>query len=840
MCFMKLKFTIFAMMSIFLLGGLTAQELQTKTPVSSEPYAQPWLAKKDTKPGISSLAKQIDVESYAVSGYSPGETTDLIFSINLVNLDDEYGDLLELTFPTGFTINSVSNNVVFTTDVFGVNPTAAYNGINGQVVSWGDNNNDFGGIPTNTEVVFSVNVTVAGSVSGDQVIDLFVSGDTYSALGPAGDFEGSITVSEGQTISQIVIESAIHETLEVAVTAAGLVQTLSTAGPFTLFAPTDAAFNALEASSPGIIADLLADPTGALTNVLLYHVVSGAAMAADLSDGQILTTLQAGGQTLTVSIAGGNVFINDAQVIVADIEATNGVVHVIDAVLVPAEDATNWTVVRDSDDHTTLEAALLASGLDEPLNDVGLELTLFAPTDAAFDALEAASPGIIAGLLDDPDGALANVLLYHVVGGTALSTDLSDGLEVITAQGNTVTVTITGGNVFINDAQVTVADIVTLNGVVHVIDAVLVPENCTVFSGGPYGNFNTTFGGAPVAVNGVCPFNVITGFEAWASEAYIINNFVAGTEYTFGVSGGSSGAWDVSFVVQNATTGEIVASGDGNSITWVSPTNGNFLIILQEAGTCGGQSINDAEDNGFPYITCSGSSTVVDIVVNSNIHNTLETAVIAAGLVGTLSGEGPFTLFAPTDAAFAALDAGVLAALLADPTGDLTTVLTHHVVAGLAFSTDLSDNQSIPTLQGESVVVNIDGSVTITSGSGNVATVTVANIVATNGVVHVIDAVLIPSALVSVQDIAGVSALNIYPNPSNNQFTVDLELINAENVTIDLINLLGQSVKSFDYGTRSAGLNREYIDINDLPEGVYLMNITVGNNQGTAKVQVIR
>ncbi len=837
---MRLKFTIFAMMSVFLLGGLSAQEVQTKTPVSSEPYVQPWMVKKKTEQGIFSLSKQVDAESYAVTGYTSGETADLIFSINLVNTDDEFGDLLELTFPTGFTINSVSNNVVFTNDVFGGNPTASFNGITGQVVSWGDDNDNFGGIPTNTEVVFSVNVTVAGGVSGDQVIDLFVSGDTYSELGPAGDFDGSITVSEGQTISQIVIESAIHETLEVAVTAAGLVQTLSTAGPFTLFAPTDAAFDALEASSPGIIANLLADPTGALTSVLLYHVVAGAALAADLSDGQILSTLQAGGQTLTVSIAGGNVFINDAQVIVADIEASNGVVHVIDAVLVPAEDVTNWTVVRDSDVHTTLEVALLAADLDEALNDVGLELTLFAPTDAAFDALELESPGIIAGLLADPDGALANVLLYHVVGGTALSTDLSDGLEVITAQGNTVTVTITGGNVFINDAQVTVADIATSNGVVHVIDAVLVPENCIVFIGGPYNDFNTAFGGAPIAEDGVCPFNVLTGFQAWASEAYFINNFVEGTEYTFGLSGGAVGAWDVSFVIQNATTGEIVASADGNSITWVSPADDNYLVILQEAGLCGGQSTNQAANNGFPYITCTGSSTVVDIVVNSDIHNTLETAVIAAGLVGTLSGEGPFTLFAPTDAAFAALDAGVLSALLADPTGDLTTVLTHHVVAGLAFSTDLSDNQSIPTLQGESVVVNIDGSVTITSGSGNVATVTVANIVATNGVVHVIDAVLIPSALVSVQDIAGVSALNIYPNPSNNQFTVDLELINAENVTIDLINLLGQSVKSFDYGTRSAGLNREYIDINDLPEGVYLMNITVGNNQGTAKVQVIR
>jgi hypothetical protein len=105
---------------------------------------------------------------------------------------------------------------------------------------------------------------------------------------------------------------------------------LSGAGPFTVFAPTDAAFAALPA---GTVEALLADPTGDLAQILLYHVASGSVMSTDLSDGQIVTTLQ--GQTVTITITGGNVFVNDAQVIVADIEAENGVVHVIDAVLLP-------------------------------------------------------------------------------------------------------------------------------------------------------------------------------------------------------------------------------------------------------------------------------------------------------------------------------------------------------------------------------------------------------------------------------------------------------------------------------------------------------------------------
>ncbi|MFT7346402.1 MAG: hypothetical protein ACI9CP_000854, partial [Cryomorphaceae bacterium] len=216
-------------------------------------------------------------------------------------------------------------------------------------------------------------------------------------------------------------------------------------------------------------------------------------------------------------------------------------------------------------------------------------------------------------------------------------------------------------------------------------------------------------------------------------------------------------------------------------------------------------------------------------------------AVIEAGLDGTLDTEGPFTLFAPTDAAFDLLPEGLLEDLLADPSGDLTTILTHHVANGIAYSTDLSDGQSIPTLEGEDVTVGIDaaGVITITSASGVVAEVIVANLIASNGVVHVIDAVLIPT-LSSVENLTSVENLNVYPNPTNNQFTVDIELNASERVTVDLINIVGQVVKSIDLGTRSAGLNREYIDVNDLSEGIYFMNLTVGGTQGTVKVQVVR
>ena len=134
-------------------------------------------------------------------------------------------------------------------------------------------------------------------------------------------------------------------------------------------------------------------------------------------------------------------------------------------------------------------------------------------------------------------------------------------------------------------------------------------------------------------------------------------------------------------------------------------------------------------------------TTVVDIAVGSPAHTTLVAAVSAAGLVETLMGDGPFTVFAPTNSAFAALPEGTVESLLQEENKDqLTAVLTYHVVAGNVMSGDLSDGQVVTTLQGQELTVSIkDGKVMI-----NGATVVAADLAGSNGVVHVIDAVLLP------------------------------------------------------------------------------------------------
>jgi uncharacterized surface protein with fasciclin (FAS1) repeats len=407
------------------------------------------------------------------------------------------------------------------------------------------------------------------------------------------------------SVMEVIASSSNHTTLRAALQASGLDAVLRGSGPFTVFAPTDAAFAALPA---GTIESLLADPDG-LSDVLLYHVVGGSILSTMLSDNMKASTVS--GKELTVTLEAGAAFINNARVTTADIQTQNGVVHVIDAVLIPEPGlpATVVDIVSGSAIHTTLTAAVVAAGLVETLQGEG-PFTVFAPTDAAFAALPA---GTVEALLADPSGDLTNILIYHVVGAKAMSSSLTDGQEITTVFGEMITVTINAQGVFINDAMVTVADLEAENGVVHIIDAVLLPP---------------------------------------------------------------------------------------------SPK----------------------------------PATVVDIVTGSADHATLTAAVVAAGLVETLQGEGPFTVFAPTDDAFAALPEGTIDALLADPSGDLTDILLYHVVGAKAMSSSLTDGQEITTVFGEKLTVTINAQGVFI----NDAMVTLADLEAENGVVHVIDKVLLP------------------------------------------------------------------------------------------------
>jgi uncharacterized surface protein with fasciclin (FAS1) repeats len=282
-----------------------------------------------------------------------------------------------------------------------------------------------------------------------------------------------------QDIVDTAVANGNFTTLVAAVQAAGLADTLKSEGPFTVFAPTDEAFAALP---EGTVEALLNDiPT--LTDILLYHVVPGKVMAADVVNLSSADT--ALGKPVAIRVEGEAVYVNDAQVVITDIETSNGVIHIIDAVLIPpAEEPaalpeTGAALQAEMDivdtavangNFTTLVAAVQAAGLADTLKSEG-PFTVFAPTDEAFAALP---EGTVEALLNDIP-TLTDILLYHVVPGKVMAADVVNLSSAETALGQPVAIKVEGGNVFINDAQVIITDVETSNGVIHVIDAVLLP-----------------------------------------------------------------------------------------------------------------------------------------------------------------------------------------------------------------------------------------------------------------------------------------------------------------------------------------------------------------------------
>jgi transforming growth factor-beta-induced protein len=267
-----------------------------------------------------------------------------------------------------------------------------------------------------------------------------------------------------------IVDTAVADgrftTLVAAVQAAGLAETLKGEGPFTVFAPTDDAFAKLPA---GTVEELLKpENLQKLANILLYHVVPGKVMAADVVALEKAAT--ALGPELKINVDGNKVSINDALVTVTDVETSNGVIHVIDSVMLPPQDIVD-TAVADGR-FTTLVAALEAADLAETLKGAG-PFTVFAPTDEAFAKLPA---GTVETLLKPENlEQLKSILLYHVVAGKVLAEQVVTLESADTVAGQPVTIKVEDGKVYINDAQVIITDIETLNGVIHVIDTVILP-----------------------------------------------------------------------------------------------------------------------------------------------------------------------------------------------------------------------------------------------------------------------------------------------------------------------------------------------------------------------------
>ena len=537
--------------------------------------------------------------------------------------------------------------------------------------------------------------------------------------------------------------TGVHDSLVAALSHAGLVSTLQGDGPFTVFAPTDQAF-----SDAGI--DLSSFDTDeeneTLVDILTYHVFSGSVLSTQVTDGMTATMVNGDDAIFTITES-GDILIGEATVTTADVPASNGVIHVIDKVLMPPPDITEddgdicynsvthavaagasfdecmayayydnvdfggqtftgcynmvshvadptvsqeiceayvWTPALDipttaqaTTIHSSLVAALSQAELVATLQGDG-PFTVFAPTDNAF--LEA---GIDLSTFDTDEeiASLVDILTYHVVPSQVPSSAVTDGLVATAVNGDNLTFTVTENGVMVNDANVTLADVPASNGVIHVIDKVLMPPPDITEDDGDICYNSVTHAVAAGA-----------SFDECMAYAYYDNVDFGGQTFT--------GCYNMVSHVADPTVSQEICE----AYVWTPALD----------------------------IPTTAQATT--------IHSSLVAALSQAELVATLQGDGPFTVFAPTDNAF--LEAGIdLSTFDTDEEiASLVDILTYHVVPSQVPSSAVTDGLVATAVNGD----NLTFTVTENGVMVNDANVTLADVPASNGVIHVIDKVLMP------------------------------------------------------------------------------------------------
>jgi len=585
------------------------------------------------------------------------------------------------------------------------------------------------------------------------------------------------------TIVDLVSADPDFSMLVTALKAAGLVDTLAGTGPFTVAAPTNAAFKALPS---GKLADLLKpENKKKLVDLLEYHVFSGVVRSKDIKDKEIFKTLEGKIVQVTTDVTGKvkKVNINNAEVVKEDLVASNGVVQVINKVLMPAEAPQTIVDLASADpDLSMLVTALKAAGLADTLASTG-PFTVAAPTNEAFKALGKAE---FADLLKPENKKkLVDLLEYHVFSGDVRSKDIKDKEFFATlsqghaAQGSAdasfpepkyVQVNVDGKKVYINKAEVVSEDIVAANGVVYIINAVLMtadapvptimdlassnPELSTLVTAlkaaGLYDEFAST-GSYPVTL--AAPTNA--AFKALPSGK--LDDLLKPENkkelvdlLTYHVSR--------AVVYQSAFVGYKTAyykTLEGKS---VEVTQDGEKIYINKAEVISG---NIHASNGVVQVINAVLSKadaplmIVDILSADPELSNFVTALNFVDLAQTLEDMGPFerglTVAAPTNAAFKKYAGkGTFADLLTNANYDeLKDMLRYHMFSGVVRSKDIKDQEIFKTLEGKIVQVTVDdtdyGMHTVKKVYINRRSEVVKEDVAANGVVQVINRVLIPA-----------------------------------------------------------------------------------------------
>jgi len=624
----------------------------------------------------------------------------------------------------------------------------------------------------------------------------------------------SSLMAQTNVYDDVIATSPNHTYMKAAIDQQGLQSALrNPSATLTVFAPTNDAFEDLATALNTNIAGILA--LSNLTDVLTYHVLGITVPSDSIKNGQIVTPLNSANTLKLTKTTMGSVYVNQALVSTANLNTDNGVVHVLDAALLP-----NKTVVDialgDQTNFSILTAAVVKAELLPALSNPFAKLTVFAPTNTAFaNALTAL--GISANdLLNSPD--LANILTYHVLGSAVLSDSIKNG-QIVTPlnNANTLKLTKTGtGSVYVNQALVTTANVSADNGLVHVLNAVVLPGKTVVdIALGDQTNFSVLTAAVvkaellPALTN---PFAKLTVF---APTNTAFTNALTELDLTAAELLNSP---DLADILTYHVLGAAVLSDSIKNGQIVTPLNNAYTLKLTKTGT-GSVYVNQAmvttanvsADNGLVHVLNAvvlPVKTVVDIALGDQTNfSTLTAAVVKAELLPALTDPfSLFTVFAPTNTAFNNLASALstdLNGILALP--NLKDILLYHVLGDEVLSTELTAGK-VATLSGQNIRISL------MPVKINDADVTTADVASDNGVVHVINKVLV----YNTAGVASVEArsLTVFPNPAN----ASLTLAGMNNESFEVVNMYGAVVMS-------GSLVNGTLEVDQLSNGNYVIRV---------------
>merc|ERR1712166_1064187 len=570
-----------------------------------------------------------------------------------------------------------------------------------------------------------------------------------------------------KSIAQTAIDTPELSSLVGALQQANLVDALSGAGSYTVFAPTNDAFAAIQETVAGLT-------TQQLTEVLQYHVIQNVvAKSTDLSNGEVLNPLFLH-HSLSVDLSNGVQIrgeTNTVTVTTADVLCSNGVVHIVNAVLIPNSLRTIVDLAVGTPELSSLVGALQTANLVNALSGPG-PFTVFAPTNDAFAAISS----VVDGLTVDQ---LTKVLENHVISGvSAKAADLSNG-QVLSSLFHESTV------------SVTVRDQVCNNGVVHIVNAVLLPRYQTIVEAALAQPSLSTLVGALTTANLVDTLSGPGTFTVFAptNDAFAaISSIVGGltTEQLTDVLLAHVLGSEVGYQPSNPKIPRFPGSSartpyetlfEGHSVTILGrfyagdARNGAKFKVISETVTAFVKVADVLCTNGIVHIV---DTVLVPNVPLATIAATAASwfggaaedvklsaftgALAQANLVAPLSGDGPLTVFAPTDAAFAAIS-GIVGSLSME---QLVEILEYHVISGVAAkAADLTNGEVLqPLFAGHALTVALGhlfpnqrrNAVNI-QAEGNLVSVKRTDRLCTNGVIHVVDAVLLPNIPLTTMNI---------------------------------------------------------------------------------------